>query len=131
MAENTRTSAGKRYVVNIKASLLCTCSKMCKMNVGAVSAASQYPKVVSIRPTEASGGVERSRSNEQRRNSTSRQRAVVRDVLTEKQRTRKTHAECRRDRKDQGTGSKTFQVDHLSCVANFGCENSRQCKKRL
>ena len=28
-------------------------------------------------------------------------------------------------------GRKTFSSDRFSCVTNFGCENSGQCKKRL
>ena len=60
--------------------------------------------------------------------STSRERAVFRDILTEKHRPGETHRKCCSDRID-GVGSKTFLVDRSSNVTNFGCENSGECKK--
>ena len=75
----------------------------------------------------SSGGAEWSR-HEDKRISTSRQRAVVRGILTEKQRPRETHS-CK-NRKYQRIGSKTFSVDRFSRVTNFGCEQ-RKVQKTL
>ena len=55
IAKNVCASAGKGYVVDIETGFLYTCNKTCKMNVSAVCAASQNPKIVSTQPTKASG----------------------------------------------------------------------------
>ena len=83
-------------IVNIEASFQKTCNLMCKMNVRTVCAATQYLKIVSTRPTEASGsstmfateqrwcGVVT--TNKEGRTSSSCERALIRDVLTEEHR---------------------------------------------
>ena len=88
------------------------------MRRGAVCAASQNPKIVSIRPAEAKGshamfaikqrwyGVVT--TNEKKRISTHCERAVVRDTLTREHRPRTAHRKCCRNRMNQGIGSKTF-----------------------
>ena len=57
-------------------------------------------------------------------------RAVAFVVLTEKRRPSKTHSKCRRDRIYRRIRSKTSSRDRVSCVPNFGCENSGQCEQR-
>ena len=66
-------------------------------------------------------------SNKKRRISTSRERVVVRDILTEEHRTRKNPP----DKIVEKIGNKTFLDDRFSSVANFRCENSEQCKNRV
>ena len=56
---------------------------------------------------------------------------VIRDILIKEHRRRKNHWMCCRDRINQGIGSKSSLVDRFSRLANFGCENSGQCNKRL
>ena len=117
--------------MNIETGFLYTSNETREMNVGAVCTASQNPKIVSTRPTEAtgshdtcatsSGGVEWSRHT--------KRGAMFHDIFIEKHRPRKKHWKCCRDRIYQRVGSKTFSFDSLSSVTNFACENSGQCKR--
>ena len=111
------------------------------MNVNAVFTARQIPEIASIRPTKnkrsrATFATEQRWSgvitaNTNKRSSTSRERTVVRDILTEEQRPRKTNWKRRRIGVYQRIGNKSFLLKCFSRSANFGCENSEQCKKRL
>ena len=97
---------------------------------------SQNLKIVGKRPTETKriprqvcyrAAVEQSGRDKQKRISTHRERAVIRDVLTEKHRPWKlVGTGCIEE-----SGTSFCLVDLFSCVANFGCENSGQCERRL
>ena len=84
--------------MNIETDPLYTCNETCEMNVSVVCAASQNPKIVSIRPAATKGSRAMFATEERwcgvvttnkRRISTSRERTVARDILTEKHRPRK------------------------------------------
>ena len=109
------------------------------MNVSAIHATSPNPYNVSIRPTEATGshamfateqrwcGVVT--TNEKRRISTSRKRAVVRDILTEQHRPRKTFGSVVGTRFFKESGTRRFRLTVFR-VTNFGCKTSGHCKKK-
>ena len=101
------------------------------MNVTAVR---QNTKIVSIRlaetkRTHAMLATEQRwcgmvAANEQRRISTSRERTVVRDILTKEHCPRKTYWKCCKNKENQGIGSKSFLANRFPRVTNLGCENS-------
>ena len=137
--ENICTSDGKGYVVKIETSFRYTCYETCEMNVSAVCAASQNTKLSACdqrKPSDpmpcllpSNGWCGVVTTNQKSRTSSSSERAVVRDILTEKKhRSRETHWKFLRDRMCQRVVSKTFLVDQFSNVTNFGCENSGMCK---
>ena len=119
--------------MNIESGILYTCNETCEMNVSAVL---RVRAIVRIRPTEANGShamfaTEQRWSgvfttNEKRIISTSRERAVVREILTEKHHPRKkTIGSVVGNKIFRRIGSKTFSVDRFSCVTNFGCEKQK------
>ena len=69
--------------------------------------------------------------SEMKRISTTRERAVVRDVLAKEQRPRRTMGSVEGSRHIPRIWNETCLVDRFPLVTNIGCENSGQCKKRL